>query len=333
MRSDPPKSHIPTVPGARGPDSMSVVMGKVASDRLGALGNRGPAHQYLALANRSRSSSEFTIPVSDQWRLHVKTDHAGGTGGCVSVQFRTAAGKWLDQNPPDNSPAKVFVSRGVDPTGLDCNYHFVERVTYLSLGRQWDPDPNTPSEICWSSSGEILWQRRMFDGRPADRSDSLPALESFWPGGSRQLFRYANPEALSAADGKNRPFYGEFYPNDTPAVHVFPGGIIRAFLPDGSTAEDSVVVPPATSISRTMHSSTPVDFDPENLRPYPSFLDEFPDGSHRLHRSLIPPSKEGILRWDQVSKTRPPIELKKGSILSKNPPSSHDNSPSLTGRV
>jgi len=143
------------------------------------------------------------------------------------------------------------------------------------------------------------------------------------------MFRYANPESLKKVTKGKKPCYAEFYPGSGPAMQFFPDGRLLAFLPDGTTVEKTIVANnPSSSIARVMFFTTAVGFDEEKFRPHASFLDEFPDGTYRIHRDLVPDEKESILRWNYPPwSTKAPRATSKKSAAATNT-AAHENSAS-----
>jgi hypothetical protein len=157
--------------------------------------------------------------------------------GRVVTFFRfpsSKEGEWLRQDLPSGEPAETFIEGGsnvslfasastaradLEATTSDSSMIFVKE-SHFSHGLLWDPNKNTPAEICYYPDGGVYWKRR-YRGGICRGNGKLPCFEAFWPCATPQIVEYGNAELGKHRPLREGPAYQEFYANGNPAVVMF----------------------------------------------------------------------------------------------------------------
>lgn len=296
-QSDYSMTHPLPPLGHAGPESLLIAAGKVAACRMSSIGLTPSPRRHLELAEALRKGPSNSSGMRGLWKVGIEINDREGWG-VVVVSHLLPSGHWMPQDAPDGSPACSFIERGVDPSGLHDEYYYLGRTLHQSAGKRWDPSPSSPAEVSRREDGTIAWTRRFLRDLPADRGEDLPALQCFWSTGFPKVVRRSS---VSLEDSSSSlPIYAEFYPDGTPAVEVFSRFLLRAHFPGGQVVERKNWFHPAVNTcARIFASTTAVDFDSFNFSPHSTFLDQFPDGSWRLHKCLHPEKPSPSRRYPQ----------------------------------
>lgn len=303
--------------GQWGSGSLEAMVSKVAITRMSSIGFASLMSLKMVSPGSLRAVSGVIAHSLGNWRVEVEGS-MGKDRGTVRLLCLSASGEWEEQDATDGSPALTFVERGQDPESRSSSYHYVNRVTHYSMGHRWDQSPSSPSEKAWREDGTIWWTRRFLRGQLSDRGVGSPALRSYWATGNLQLERYASLDSSPSSPSSFAPSYAEFYPNGNPAVEVSSGDKVQGYLPNGSSL-GSHVLGNAPGIAQVFAASTQVDFDPFRRPPYTAFLDVFPDGDWRLHRSLHPPKPKKGAFLPPSAAHEPTRPLLRNPLLAQDP--------------
>lgn len=277
--------------GHAGIDSLQVAVTKVVVARLLSLGVLPSPRRHLEISATLGERHQLFAFERGDWRVEAIAG-APSDVGLVEVLRRAPDGRMLPQDPPDGTPARSYICRGLDPSTGSHHYHYLQRVSHYSSGQRWDPSLSSPAEVAWRENGSVAWARRFVAGVPTDRGASIPALQSYWLCGALQAVRRATP-------APSTPVYSEFYPEGSPAVEVFGHHLVVSYFPDGTgyARRDFSGPRGKLDIDRIHSALLPLDFDPEKRVPGTAFMDQLPDGRWHVQRDMLPENPASPSPW------------------------------------